>query len=96
MTWRVLLHHSKLPQPNQQFNTKQNNLVGVVLLSVKKATSRQPMDHIYVMQPYFFSTRINMEDNLSVFENGRQTQFFEKGRQPQFCKPFDILISRLA
>jgi hypothetical protein len=30
----VLLTHKKLPQFNQQHKTKQNNLVGVVLLSV--------------------------------------------------------------
>ena len=29
--------HGILPQPNQQHKTKQNNLVGVVLLSVKKS-----------------------------------------------------------
>ena len=31
----ILANVSILPQPNQRHNTKQNNLVGVVLLSVK-------------------------------------------------------------
>ena len=34
----INLYIIELPQPNQQHKTKQNNLVGVVLLSVKKTT----------------------------------------------------------
>ena len=35
------------------------------------------------MQPYF--DQLDMEDNLNMFENGRQPHFFpSNGRQPQF------------
>jgi hypothetical protein len=30
------------------------------------------------MQPYSNSTRINMEDNQNILENGRRPQFFLK------------------
>ena len=37
---------------------------------------RQLMKPIFGMQPYFNPTRWNKEDNLNVFENGRQPQLF--------------------
>jgi hypothetical protein len=36
------------------------------------------------MQPYSNPTRRNVEDDLSIFENGRQHHFFSEGRLPHF------------
>ena len=30
-------------------------------------------------------SKLNMEDNLNIFENGRGPNFFSIGRRPQFC-----------
>jgi hypothetical protein len=39
--------------------------------------SRQTSKLIFGMPPYFDPTRRTMEDNLNIFENGRQPQFFQ-------------------
>ena len=39
---------------------------------------------MFIIQPYTKPTRINMEDNHNIFENGRRPQTFENGRRPQF------------
>jgi hypothetical protein len=41
---------------------------------------RQPRKLIFGMQPYFDSTRRNMEENLNIFFNGRQTHLKKNGK----------------
>ena len=38
----------------------------------------QPRKLTFRMQPYFNPTKPNVEDNLNIFENGRQHQFYFK------------------
>ena len=88
-----------IPVPTYCHNPGQPKTIspGVVLISVRKTTphhtgddynsgsSRQPRKLFFGMQPYSNPTRRNMEDDLNIFEIGRQPQFcFEKGRRPQF------------
>ena len=55
-----------LPQPNQQHKTKQNNLDGVVLLSVKKTHHTTPQR---------VPGTINIKNN-NIFENWKMIAFF--------------------
>jgi hypothetical protein len=90
----------ELLQPNFNPKTKlvwPHNAVGTTTTHHRKfwGTFRQPIQQIFGMQPSFDPTRWNMVDNLNIFENQRQLQFFfkwkktlswklENGRQPPF------------
>ena len=76
-----------LPQPNQQNKTKQIGWCGIIIgknppphhttdVITFYATSRQPRKLILCMQPCYNPIRINIKDDLNIFENGRRPQFF--------------------
>ena len=76
--------------------------VGVVLVSVRKphhttpphhtgddynlGSSRQSRKLIFGMQSYSNQNRTHMEDDLNIFENGRQPQFFWKRKTTSILK----------
>ena len=73
-----------LPEPNQQNNTKQLGWCELIIGKIthhhtgfhyNSGSSRQPRKLISGMQPYVNPTRWIMEDDLNIFENGRQPQF---------------------
>jgi hypothetical protein len=45
-----------------------------------KICASQPKMLIFGMQPYFDTTRWNMEDDLNIFENGKRSPYFCKWR----------------
>jgi hypothetical protein len=83
----------KLPQSNQQNKTKQLGWCGIIIGKKKKPTTNTTTPHHHTtpellhfkplqdnlgLQPYSNSTRRNMEDDLNIFENGRQPQFLKE------------------
>jgi hypothetical protein len=95
--------------PTNNLKQPKTTFVGVVLLSVRKnhtkphqttpcdyisSSSMQPRKLIFGMQPYYNTTRLNMENDLNFFVKWKTTliflemendlNIFENGRRPQF------------
>jgi hypothetical protein len=95
----------QLPQPNKQNKTKQFGWCGIIIgkkttpphhtdVITFEATSRQPRKLIFGMQPYSNPTRRNMEDDLTIFENGRRISKKFKGRRAQLFSKWKMTSTK--
>ena len=92
----VLLSVRKTTTPNQtkpphQTTTPNHHTKPPHHVITFKAVSGNLGSWFLVCNLYFNPTRLNMEDDINFFLNGRRPQFFQNGRRPPFLKMKDDL-----